>query len=575
MAFDGIATRAVTYDLQNRLQSGRVVKIHQPYPTDLVITIRAQGKNYPLFLSVNPNFARFHLTDVKFQNPSEPPLFCMVLRKHLEGAVIESFEQTGLERVVTISFKGRNELGDVSYKKLILELMGRHSNLIFLDSENNTILESIKHIPPSLSQYRTVLPGRPYLEPPHMDKKNPLETSGEELIRAVDFNAGKMDKQLLQLFSGFSPQVIQEIIYRARFLNADTLRDAFESVINPVKNYQFEYGIITESNRESFSVVPMHHKHGNVSTYDTVHEMLDKFFTNKAERDRVKQRAFDLERLLKNEYEKNKKKIKKLEKTLKDADKAAEQQKYGELLTAHMHIVQPGQKEVTVVDYYDENQNELSIPLSPRKSASENAQQYFKKYHKLKNSVQFVQKEIKNAKVEMEYFDRLLQQMELASSEDIEDIREELVQGGYLKKKSSTRKKKKQDKPVLDRYVSSAGIDLYVGKNNKQNEYLTTKMARQDDTWLHVKDIPGSHVLIRDTDPDDETIAEAALLAAYFSKSRMSSNVPVDFTLIRHVKKPSGAKPGFVTYDRQTTLYVTPAEDTVSQLKQNFKKKHS
>ncbi|SDN26033.1 Rqc2 family fibronectin-binding protein [Alkalicoccus daliensis] len=571
MAFDGIVTRAVTEDLSKVLPSGRVVKIHQPYATDIVMTIRAHGKNYPLFISVNSNFARYHLTDVKFQNPKEPPLFCMVLRKHLEGAMIESISQEGLERIVTFSFKGRNELGDVSYKKLVLELMGRHSNLIFTDVDNNVILESIKHIPPSLSQFRTVLPGQPYHEPPHMDKKNPLLTTEDELVKSVDFNAGRMDKQLQQVFSGLSPQVINEILHRAGYVNRDTLPGAFFEVLAPVKQNIYSPQMIIEDGKESFSVLNLNHKKGETRLFPTVHQLLDNYFTNKAERDRVKQRAYDLERLLKNEYEKNKKKIKKLEKTLKDADKAAEQQKFGELLTAHMHLVKPGQTEITVVDYYDENQGEITIPLSNRKSASDNAQQYFKRYHKLKNSVKYVQKEIRHAKKEMEYFDRLIQQMEIASTEDIEDIREELIQGGYLKNLSRQSKKKKQDKPSLDRYMSSNGIELYVGKNNKQNEYLTTRMARQDDTWLHTKDIPGSHVLIRSTEPDEETILEAAELAAYFSKSRMSGNVPVDYTLIRYVKKPNGAKPGYVTYDRQTTVYVTPDERKVADLKKNFK----
>lgn len=571
MAFDGIVTRAVTQDISSKLQTGRVVKIHQPYATDIVMTIRAQGVNYSLFISVNPNFARYHLTNVKFQNPKEPPLFCMVLRKHLEGAVIESITQDGLERIITFSFKGRNELGDVSFKKLTLELMGRHSNLIFMDEENDVILESIKHIPPSLSQYRTVLPGQSYQSPPHMDKKNPLTADDEEIVRAVDFNQGKIDKQLIQYFSGLSPQVVKEMIHRAGYVNRDTLPEAFREVLSPVGKNEYTPQMIVEDGKESFTVIPLTHKDGAVRSFDTVHDLLDGYFTNKAERDRVKQRAYDLERLLKNEFEKNKKKIKKLEKTLKDADKAAEQQKFGELLTANMHLVKPKQKEITVIDYYDEAQGELTIQLSPRKSASENAQQFFKKYHKLKNSVKFVKKEIRSARVEMEYFDRLIQQMELASTEDIEDIREELIQGGYLKNRSKQKKKKKQSVPTLDRYRSSAGIELYVGKNNKQNEYLTTRMARQDDTWLHTKDIPGSHVLIRSTNPDETSILEAATLAAYFSKSRMSANVPVDYTLIRHVKKPNGAKPGYVTYDKQTTVYVTPEEQLVEKLKQNVK----
>ncbi|CAM3755272.1 Rqc2 family fibronectin-binding protein [Alkalicoccus chagannorensis] len=572
MAFDGTVTRAVTTDIQTKLETGRVAKIHQPYPTDIVMTIRAAGKNYPLFLSVNPNFSRFHITNVKFQNPSEPPLFCMVLRKHLEGAVLENVEQEGLERVITFSFKGRNELGDVSYKKLVLELMGRHSNLIFLDTSTNTILESIKHIPPSLSQYRTVLPGQPYTAPPHMDKRNPLETASEEIIHYVNWNEGKLDKQLLNTFSGLSPQLIQEILFRAGLPDKTSLPAAFQEVIDPVREGRFEPQII-RGKRDLFSVVPLTHADGETIRYDSVHAMLDGFFTNKAERDRVKQQAYDLERLLRNEYDKNKKKIKKLEQTLQDAARAAEQQKYGELLTAHMHLCRTGDKEVTVTDYYDENQQELSIPLNPRLSPSDNAQQYFRRYHKLKNSVAHVEKEIASARREMEYLERLIQQMEIADTEDIEDIREELRQEGYLKKKPAGKKKKKVDKPAPDRYLSTSGIDMYVGKNNKQNEYVTMRLARQDDWWFHTKDIPGSHVIIRSTEPDETTVQEAALLAAYFSRSRQSGNVPVDYTKIRHVRKPNGAKPGFVTYDQQTTLFVTPDETAVHAMKQRFEAK--
>jgi len=575
MSFDGIVTRAVTDDLKKNIISGRIAKIHQPFPSDLMLTVRANGKNHSLFLSVNPSFARFHLTNIKFDNPKEPPMFCMVLRKHLEGSILESIEQDGLERVITFSFKGRNELGDVSYKKLIVELMGRHSNIIFVDKENDVIIDSIKHISPSLSQYRTVLPGNPYKEPPHMDKLNPLEMDESSLLTLLDFNKGKMDQQIRDTFSGLSPQIIKEILFQAKFTNRDTLPVAFTSVLAPIQTNNYTPFMITDAAKDAFSVIPLEHLEGEQKFFNNVHEMLDRYYVDKAERDRVKQRAHDLERFLRNEYQKNKKKITKLEKTLSDADKAKKQQKFGELLTAHMHLVSPGQKEVTVVDYYDPEQNELTIPLNPQKTASGNAQQFFKKYHKLKNSVAFVKKELTSAKREMDYLDTLIQQVELATTRDLDDIREELENGGYLKKKVDTKKKKKKkktDKPSVERYVSSEGIDLYVGKNNKQNEYLTTRLARQDDTWLHTKDIPGSHVIIRHQDFGEQTLLEAANLAAYFSKSRMSGQVPVDYTLIRHVKKPNGAKPGYVTYDNQTTLFVNPNQDLVLELAKNVQK---
>ncbi|MGJ9381351.1 Rqc2 family fibronectin-binding protein [Salipaludibacillus sp. CF4.18] len=573
MSFDGIVTRAVTDDLKEKLVSGRIVKIQQPHPTDLIITVRANRKNHSLFISVNPSFARFHLTSIKLENPQEPPMFAMLLRKHLEGSMLESIQQDGLERIITFSFKGRNELGDVSYKKLILELMGRHSNLIFLDTENNNILDSIKHVPPSVSQFRTVQPGQIYIEPPHQDKLNPLEMDEDLLRKNLDFNLGKMDQQIQSQFSGLSPQIIKEILFQAKLTNRDTLPPKFLEVLQPVKERTYTPFMVTNADKDAFSVIPLEHLKGTKVHFDSIHEMLDRFFVDKSERDRVKQRAHDMERFIRNEYQKNKKKITKLEKTLNDADKAQKQQKYGELLTANMHLVKPGQTEITVVDYYDPEQNEITIPLHPQRTASVNAQQFFKKYHKLKNSIAFVKPQIRHAKEEMAYLDSLIQQVEIATTKDLEDIREELEAGGYVKKKKSKKKQKKKDsKPIVEKYLSSEGVELYVGKNNKQNEYLTNRLAHQDDTWLHTKDIPGSHVIIRSQEFGDTTLMEAANLAAYFSKSRMSGQVPVDYTLIRHVKKPNGAKPGYVTYDKQTTLFVNPDNNLVRKLAENANK---
>ncbi|SER52767.1 Rqc2 family fibronectin-binding protein [Salisediminibacterium halotolerans] len=568
MSFDGTVTRAVTHELSETIQSGRITKIHQPYPTDLTVTVRAAGKNHTLFFSVNPNFARFHLTSLKFENPKEPPMFAMVLRKHLEGSILESIEQQGLERIVTFSFKGRNELGDVSYKKLTLELMGRHSNLMLIDAENNTIIDSIKHIPPSLSQYRTVLPGKAYVDPPHQGKLNPLESDETVVRRKIDYNRGKIDKQLLQTFEGLSPQTIKEIMHRAGLVNQETLPKAFTDVIEPLAKGDFTPNIVNDGNKELFSVIALTHAAGETAVFSSMQAMLDQYYEDKAERDRVRQRAHDLERFVRNEYEKNKNKIAKLTATLADTEKAEDYQKQGELLTAHIHLISPGDTEVDVIDYYDPDQGSLTIALDPQKSGPENAQALFKKYRKLLAAAKHVKKQIREAKKEMSYLDNLLQQMEQASTKDLEDIREELEQEGYLKQRASKKKaKKKPAKPQVERYVSSSGTEVYVGKNNKQNEYLTMRLARQDDTWLHTKDIPGSHVLIRSTDYDQETLIEAAQLAAYFSKGRMSGQVPVDYTLIRHVKKPNGAKPGFVTYDQQTTLFVNPDEQLVQTMR--------
>ncbi|MBU8907071.1 Rqc2 family fibronectin-binding protein [Desertibacillus haloalkaliphilus] len=568
MSFDGVVTKAVTTEIDQALTSGRISRVYQPYKTELVLAVRAHGKNQQLFLSANPSFARVHLTREKYANPKEPPMFCMLLRKHIEGSIIEKIDQVDMERIITIDLKGKDEIGDISYKQLIIEVMGRHSNIILVDKQTGNILDSIKHITPAVSSYRTVMPGQTYIAPPSQNKLDPLDTDKETFLKKIDFNQGKLDQQIVGAFSGISPMVAKEVLHRAGLANRESLSASFLEITELIRNHQFEPMMITSGQKEYFTVIPLSYVDGDRRRFTTVSELLDRFYYGKAERDRVKQQAYDLERFLRNELQKNKKKIKKLEKTLVDADKAEKFQRYGELLTANLYAVNRGDKEIEVIDYYDEAGRTISIALDPQKTPSENAQHYFRKYNKAKNSVAVVGEQIEKAKEEINYLDQLIQQMESASPKDIDEIREELAEGGYIRNRQKTKKKKKQDqKPQLERYVSTTGIEIFVGKNNKQNEYLTNRFARQDETWLHTKDIPGSHVLIRSLDVDEQTLFEAANLAAYFSKAKHSSSVPVDYTKIRHVKKPNGAKPGFVTYENQTTIYVTPEEDLIVKLR--------
>ena len=324
---------------------------------------------------------------------------------------------------------------------------------------------------------------------------------------------------------------------------------------------------IYRAGKEDFHVIPISAFNGETTEFQSVNKMLDSFFSGKAERDRVKQQAKDLYRFIKNEKSKNERKLKKHQQTIKKAEKAEHYQKMGELLTAHMHLVKQGDPSINVIDYYDPDQRELTIELNPNKSPSENAQGFYKTYQKLKNSKRVVEKEIIRTEEEINYVNQLLQQIDVARVEDIEEIREELREEGYLKKqKFSAKHKNKPRIPEPETYVASDGTIIVVGKNNKQNEYATMKLAHRDDTWLHTKDIPGSHVIIRAKEYSEQTLLEAAELAAYFSKSQNSSSVPVDYTKIRHVKKPNGAKPGYVTYDNQKTIYVTPSKDTVDKL---------
>lgn len=566
MPFDGIVTRAVTEELNQEIIPGKITKIHQPTLTELVLTVRSQRKNHTLLLSIHPTYARIQLTKDTYTNPQEPPMFCMVLRKHLSGAIIEGIEQYGMERIITFSIKSRNEIGDITEKNLIVELMGKHSNVMLIDKEKGHIIDSMKHVSMAQNRYRTILPGQDYKLPPMQDKLNPLEIDGETFTKRLDFNTGKLETQIISNLVGFSPFIAKEIVSRANLGSAKRYSEEFNNIQQQILNNQYA-PIIYRNKKEDFHVLPIASFTGEQEALTTTNEMLDQFYSGKAERDRVKQQAKDLYRFIKNELNKNNRKMKKHLQTMKKADGADRYQRLGELLTAHLHLVSKGDSSVTVIDYYDPEQKELIIDLNLNKTPSENAQGFYKTYQKLKTSKQMIEKEMIKTQREINYLDQLLQQIDVASVADIEEIREELRQEGYLKRQAKGKKKNKPKKPAPEEFTATDGTQILVGKNNIQNEYVTTKVAHRDDIWLHTKDIPGSHVVIRSKEPSEETLLEAAHLAAYFSKSQGSASVPVDYTKIRHVKKPNGAKPGYVIYDNQKTLFVTPTKKITDQLK--------
>lgn len=568
MSFDGLFTKAMADELSHSLKGGRINKIYQPYKNEIILTIRANGVNHKLLLSAHPSYARAQLTKESHDNPSEPPMFCMLLRKHLEGYIVEDLHQVEVDRILIIEVKGRNELGDISYKQLIVEIMGRHSNIILVDKNRNIILDSIKHVSYALNTHRAILPGQAYISPPEQNKLNPFKADEQDVLRLLDFNSGKVDKQLVEHFAGVSPLFAKEVLFKSGLANRTTVPATFIEMIQSIGKGEIQPAITSANNKENFYLLPLQHLKGESKSFPSLSEMLDRFYFGKAERDRVKQQSSDLERFIVNEKEKNEKKIEKLQKTLLEAEKADEFQRYGELLTANLYAAKKGMKEIEVINYYDEEGQTISIPLDPLKSPSDNAQKYFSRYQKAKNSVAIVVEQIEKARDEAAYFDSLYQQVHAASPKDIEEIREELVEGGYIRlRQKKNAKKASNAKPVLDHYMSTDGTEIIVGKNNKQNDYLTNKLAARDEIWLHTKDIPGSHVVIRSKEPAEDTIKEAAMLAAYFSKARESSSVPVDFTKVRFVKKPNGAKPGFVIYDNQQTVYVTPDEEMVLALK--------
>jgi predicted ribosome quality control (RQC) complex YloA/Tae2 family protein len=568
MSFDGLFTKAMVDELSKSLKGGRINKVHQPYKNEVILTIRAGGVNQKLLLSAHPSYARVQLTNEAYDNPSEPPMFCMLLRKHVEGYILEDLYQVETDRIIIFEIKGRNEIGDISYKQLIVEIMGRHSNVVLVDKTRNIILDSVKHVSFAVNSHRAILPGQPYIYPPEQNKVNPFQANEVDVLKIVDFNSGKLDRQLVDHFAGTSPLFTKEVIYQSGLANRSTVPKTFINLIKKVESSDIIPSIMTSGGKENFYLYPLQHLKGEVKSFSSLSEMLDRFYFGKAERDRVKQQGNDVERLIINEKEKNEKKIDKLKDTLKDAERADQFQRYGELLTANLYAAKRGMKEIEVLDYYDELGGTITIQLDPRKTPSENAQKYFSKYQKAKTALSIVVEQIEKAREEVAYFDNLLQQVQAASPKDIQEIREELIEGGYIRERQKRKVKKVQNaKPVLDHFLSTDGTEIIVGKNNKQNDYLTNKLAARDEIWLHTKDIPGSHVVIRSKEPADETIQEAATLAAYYSKARNSSSVPVDFTRVRFVKKPSGAKPGFVIYDNQQTVYVTPDEEMVLKLK--------
>lgn len=569
MPFDGIVIKALIEELEQKLVNGTIHKIYQPTETELLLTIRNHRKNYQLLLSVHPSYARFHITEETFVNPQQPPRFCMHLRKYLLRGKVQSIEQEGMERIVTIKFRTRDEIGDTNEHILKLEIMGRHSNILLLNNQQNKIIDCIKHIPPFQNRYRTLLPGYSYKQPPAQNKINPLTITKEQFLQRIDFNAGKIDRQIVQTVDGFSPFIAQEITHRAKLGSAERYWEEFAHIRNDIANQQYEPAIY-RNDREDFHVLTCQHVSGEKHIFASVNEMLDEYFAGKAKRDRIQQQTKELRRWLMNELEKNKRKLNIHYQTLERAKNAQKYQRLGELLTAHMHLVNQGDSEITVIDYYDPDQNEVTIPLQPDQTPSENAQRFFTRYRKLNASRDQVYIEINKTKAEIAYFEQLLQQLSFAREEDIEEIREELRKEGYLKKQKQG-KRKKQAKPSPDMFASSDGTIILVGRNNRQNDYITQRLANRNDFWMHTKDIPGSHVVIRSGHPSEQTIHEAAQLAAYFSRAQLSESVPVDYTKIRYVNKPRGAKPGFVTYINEKTLYVTPDKAAVKQLKKNYR----
>ena len=551
MAFDGIITCAMASELRDRLLLGKIEKVYQPENDELVFHIHTKKGNVKLYASVNSGHARVHLIEENLQNPPAPQSFCMLMRKHLQGGRIVSVEQKDCERIIEISLETLNELGFTVSKKIIFEIMGKHSNVILVDMTTGRVIDSIKRVSIDVNRARQILPGIEYCYPPSQDKISFKEVSAEELD-AIEGGS----KPILAKVGGISPAI-------ARELEACENRHGFlTGLMEQIAAGTFRPRIyLDEKNTpQEFHIADLTEYEGAASRkdFDTLSQCLSFYFQNKDSSNRVKQKSSDLIRSVSGVLDKLYLKKQRLAEDLLKAENSEDLRLYGELLTANMHLIKPGDKTVEVLNYYDGFM--VNIPLDERFSPAKNAQNYFKRYGKSKTAVKEKQVQMEETDQDIQYLESVLTYLQNTDNvEEIEALREELVETGYMRKRKVTFKEKKY-KPKPHRYVTSDGFTVLVGRNNKENDHLTLKTASRTDYWFHTKDIPGSHLIVQ-TDGREITetaIFEAAAIAAYHSKGRDSENVPVDYMPIRYVKKPAGAKPGMVIFTNNRTVWVNP-----------------
>ena len=554
MSFDGFFTHAIVHELNSTLKTGRVARISQPYPAELIITIRAQRHNYALLLSANPTYPRVQITEVPFTNPAVPTNFTMTMRKYLDGAILEEIDQVGNDRIIRLTFNTRDELGDSQRLVLVSEIMARHSNISLVNEKTGKIIDTIKHVGSDQNRVRLLLPGATFVMPPKQDKANPYLPNQlySDLVRQYP-DPQELAKQLQARYEGLGRDTSRDLA--DRLIASDHLPTTYQQFIHRFD--QPEPVIIDGRKKDFMAFPPLNAAADGLQYFATLSALLDNYYQQKAQQDRSKELAGQVIKVIKNELKKDRRKVKKLNKELDDANKADQYRTRGEILTTYLGKLKPGMDSITLPNFYDDNKP-LKISLSPELSPSRNAQKYFTKYDKLKASVAHVNEQLKLANAEIDYFENIQNQIELASPADIQEIRLELQEEGYIKRKHKGKKQRKVRASKPEQFHTSDGTTVLVGKNNLQNDRLSFKTANKNEIWLHVKDIPGSHVVIRDTNPSDETILEAAQLAAYFSKGRDSDNVPVDYLPVKRLRKPNGAKPGFVTFTGQKTLRVTP-----------------
>ena len=581
MPFDAVFLRAVTQELQSAC-GARIDKIHQPERDTLLFHLRSFSGSRRLLMTASPNRARVHFTEAASENPQQPPMFCMLLRKHLSGARIVSIVQTPAERILDFTLEAVDEMGETVTRHLILELMGRNSNLI-LTGADGRILDCMRRVDFEMSAQRQVLPGLFYRTPPRQDKLDPLACSEQQILALVQAAQGKADAFLLAHFAGLSPLICRELVFRfsgetdadctawpaaRRSAFAAHLFEAFQALqaAPPQPTMLLREGAPFDF---TYCQIAQYGDYLQQKAFPTFSALLDGFYASRDQAERIRQKTQTIQKAISNLSARTARKLalqrQELEKT-RDRDRLRQ---LGDIVTANLHKLTRGQDRLLAEDFYDPNAACIEIPLSPLLSPQQNAARYYKEYTKARNAEKYLTEQLVQGEAELEYLSSILDELSRAESErDVAEIRAELTEGGYLRQQTGKKRMKQPpSKPMLFR--SSDGFDLYVGRNNRQNDQLTLRTADRRDLWLHTQKIHGSHVIIAcaGQQPPDRTITEAAMLAAYYSQARQSQNVPVDCTAVRNVKKPAGAKPGMVIYDHYSTVYVTPDPALPEQLK--------
>lgn len=575
MAFDGITVAALVQELRDNLTGGRIAKIAQPEPDELLLTIKTPAGQRKLYISASASLPLIYLTDENKLSPMTAPNFCMLLRKHIGNGRITSISQPNLERIISLHIEHLNELGDLCEKKLIVEIMGKHSNIIFCD-DKDMILDSIKHVSAQMSSVREVLPGRTYFIPDTMEKSDPLSVNEKEFLDTLKEKPVSLGKAIYTSFTGISPVIAEDICFLAGLdsqlpaseLDEDTLLHLFRQFsyyMDDIRGCHFHPCIYYDgtSPKDFGAVTLSHFSNYTKQEFTSISEVLNTYYATKNTLTRIRQKSADLRHVVQTALERNRKKYDLQKKQLRDTENREKYKVYGELIHTYGYNLAPNSKELTALNYY--TNEEITIPLDPTLTPAENAQKYFNKYNKQKRTFEALTELIQETADDIHYLESISNSLDIALTEaDLIQIKEELMQTGYVRRKYTKKKEKITSRPM--HYISSDGYHMYVGKNNLQNEELTFSFANGNDWWFHAKGAPGSHVIVKTGGDElpDRTFEEAGRLAAYYSKNRGSDKVEIDYVEKKHVKKPNGSKPGFVVYYTNYSLVI---DSDISNLK--------